>query len=358
MSSGAMPTGSLLGTHRLTTMAMIVTVLKAMWATIEGPSRPVRQASEPRTTPKPASPRNCSASKCTRANTSAVTTIDMTGARRAARARRSVPSSARSSRPRKKSSSTIGTADADEHSKHDETRSEGVAGERLGRMTEARVEVVHERHERRLDDGHEQVLRRHADDDPERHVRPGPQRQPEVLARRCPCPCGLAASRQPPPGRSAPVGAAARRVATTAAPDETGPEREQAHDVLAVLARMRGCRVSAAYTDTATNVSTKPATMPSMASSRPNELPIGAAVRLDGSCRSASADSGSTRPATVHAASVVGRSRSVKPAAPGTRERLRHEGPHRAADRPEARPSLPNRPRGPAWCWCRLRYGL
>src|SRR5579875_3035352 len=79
---------------------MTATALKPAWAAMPGPSRPVRQASTPRITPKRARPPNWTASKWASAKARADTTMAAgTGSR---------PSRPRSTRPRKNSSSTTG----------------------------------------------------------------------------------------------------------------------------------------------------------------------------------------------------------------------------------------------------------
>ena len=196
-------------------MAMIVTVLNAMWATIEGPRRPVRQASTPSTTPKPARPRNCSASKCARANTSAVRTIETAGARRRPRFSKSAEEASQEQAPEEQLLDDW-AAETDEHGQHDEPRAEGVAGEALGGVTEPGVEMVDEGKQRGLDDRDEQVLGGHPGDDPERDVRPRPQHKAVVAndTSGAAWPLGGAEAA----GVSARPPLAAIRVATTAAP--------------------------------------------------------------------------------------------------------------------------------------------
>ena len=143
----------------------------------------MRQASQPSTTPKPARPRNCRASKCASANTSAVITIESAGPRRAPSCRE-----AAQQRPQQQAAEEQllddRAPDADEHRQHDQPGSVGVAGQALGRMAEPRVQVVDEREQRRLDDRHEQVLGGNPGDDPEGDVRPWPQLEPDSRATR------------------------------------------------------------------------------------------------------------------------------------------------------------------------------
>ena len=147
-----------------------------------GMSRPVRQASRARTTPKTARPANWTASKWASANSRALTTTATgTGV---------LPSRARSSRPRKNSSSTRGAPTAEEEQQDDDA-ADGVGGGRVAvrRLAQLVAQVAIEVLEGEVEERDQHVLAGQADRRADGQVPPG----------------GRGPSRSPGPGRRGPV---------------------------------------------------------------------------------------------------------------------------------------------------------
>ena len=310
-------------------MAMIVTVLNAMWATIEGPRRPVRQARKPSTTPKPARPRNCSASKCARANTSAVRTIETAGAEARAELLEAAKKGAQEQAAEEQLLDDAGCRGR-RAPRARRARPEGVAGEALGRDGRAACRGG----------------ARKAEAAPRQRGRAGTGR-PRRRRSREGCPARAAASarsrarRSRCPGarlaracrrRRAPAEltiAAANLVATTAAP--TKPTQSP-NRLTTSSPYWLGCWPCGARRRRPTRprkASTKPATMPNIASAKPKRVADRRRRRIRHGVLSSDVAASSRAPtATLHAC-----------------ERRRQE-PCRSSPRARTRPA-PNQTAGP-----------
>ena len=199
-------------------------------------------------------------------------------------------------------------------------------------MTEPRVEVVDEGKQRRLDHGNEQVLASHAGDDPERDVRPGPQREP-VVADDAPHALSVRAA-----GALGSAGAGAGMVPRRDMrrgedrSDQAHPERDQAHDVLAVLARVPRVRSHGRVHRHGQEREDEARYDPEHRLGQTEPIPDRDATRC-GTVRFGRGRGGrpGTPAATLHGASVVGRSGRVKPEAEFGFETFRQRRPETVA---------------------------